>query len=396
MTQISLPMLKARAQAGKDKALIAIDALRRLFASAAQTRRAILMTALGATIIATLYWGIIASDRYVSQAHVLVQKTDLPGVAPTDLGGLLTGITNSGNRTDQMLLRDYMMSVDMLKKLDTQLKLREHYSGWGHDPLSRLWSKNASIEKFHSYFLSRVKIEYDDHGGLLMVEAQAFEPKMAQAIVAAMIHDGEQFMNANDHRLARAQVDFLEEEVARTNERNMEARRALIEFQNREGMASPEDLARQIEGIVAQLEARRAVLETQERALGSYLVRDHPQLVTLRQELAAIDQQIEQERKRVASPGGSRLNSKAERFQRLEQRAAFTQQVYNTTIAALEKGRIDAMRTVKKITILQSPTLPETATKPTRAYNILVFALACALFAGIALLLAAIVRDHLD
>lgn len=389
MTQLALSELKQRAHT-------VLGWLKATFASASQTRRLIVGIALGASILATLYWALIASDRYVSEAHVLVQKTDLPGVAPADLGGLLTGLTNSGNRTDQMLLRDYMMSVDMLKKLDAELHLREHYSGWGHDPLSRLWSKDASIERFHSYFLDRLKIEYDDHDGLLKVEAQAFDPKMAQAIVATLLRNGEKFMNANDHLLARAQVDFLEQEVARVNDRNIAARRALLEFQNREGMASPEDTARQIEGIVAQLEGRRAVLQTQQRALGSYLVPDHPQLVTLRQELAAIDDQIASERKRVAAPGGNPLNSKAERFQRLEHEAAFTQQVYTTTLAALEKGRIDAMRTVKKVTILQSPTLPESATKPTRAYNALVFTLACALLAGIALLLAAIVRDHMD
>jgi capsular polysaccharide transport system permease protein len=389
MKQITLPVIKQRAGA-------AYAGVVRTFASASQTRRAILAVALGASILAMLYWTIIASDRYVSEAHVLIQKTDLPGVAPADLGGLLAGITNSGNRPDQMLLRDHMLSVDMLKKLDAQLNLRDHYSGWGHDPLSKLWSSEASMERFHAYFLTRVKVEYDDHEGLLVVEAQAYDPKMAQAIVSALLRNGEQFMNTNDHLLARAQVDFLEEEVARMNERNIAARRELLAFQNREGMASPEDTARQIEGIVAQLEGRRAVLETQLRAMGSYLVPDHPQLVTLRQELAAIDQQIAEERSRVASPGGSPLNSKAERFQRLEQQAAFTQQIYNTTLAALEKGRIDAMRTVKKVTILQSPTLPESATKPSRLYNSLVFALASFLLAGIALLLAAIVRDHLD
>jgi capsular polysaccharide transport system permease protein len=65
-------------------------------------------------------------------------------------------------------------------------------------------------------------------------------------------------------------------------------------------------------------------------------------------------------------------------------------------MAALEKGRIEAARSVKKISILQTPTLPEYAERPRRAYNALVFALIALIVAGISLLLVSIVRDHFD
>src|SRR3546814_3654278 len=79
------------------------------------------------SLLASIYWFFIASDRYVSEAHVIIQRTELTGGTPTDFAGILTG-GSSINRGDQLILRDYLRSVDMVKKLDKELNLRAHYS----------------------------------------------------------------------------------------------------------------------------------------------------------------------------------------------------------------------------------------------------------------------------
>jgi len=59
-------------------------------------------------MLAVFYWGIIASDRYVSEAHVVIQKTDLSGSQSLDFSSLLG--SGGGNHADQMLLRDHLLS----------------------------------------------------------------------------------------------------------------------------------------------------------------------------------------------------------------------------------------------------------------------------------------------
>jgi capsular polysaccharide transport system permease protein len=78
-------------------------------------RRKIIAAALIASVAAAVYWLAIASDRYVSEAHVIIQRTDLPGGQQVDFSSLLGG-AGGGSRTDQLLLRDYLLSVDMLAK----------------------------------------------------------------------------------------------------------------------------------------------------------------------------------------------------------------------------------------------------------------------------------------
>ena len=358
-------------------------------------RRGIIGLAVIACLLAAVYWLLIASDRYVSEAHVIIQRTDLSGGQSMDFSSLLGGAIN-GSRADQLLLRDHLLSVDMLKKLDATLNLRAHYSDSQRDPLSRMWFQDASMEWFHLHYLTRVSVEFDEFAGVLMVKAQGYDPEMAHAITTLLVKEGEKFMNAMARDLAQEQVAFLEKQVAQMSQRALQARQAVLNYQNRKGLVSPQATAENIAGIIAKLEAQRTELETQRRALQAFLVSDHPNIVQLDQQTAAIARQIAEEEAKLASPTGKTLNRTVEEFQRLEMEAGFAQDVYKTALIALEKGRVEAIRTLKKVSVLQAPTQPEYALEPRRFYNTLVFTLVAMMLAGVAHLLAAIVRDHKD
>ena len=357
-------------------------------------RRPMVSTAIIASLLAAVYWLAIASDRFVSESHVIIQRTDLPGGQTVDFASLLGGA--SGNRGDQLLLRDYLLSVDMLQKLDATLQLRAHYSDTSHDPLARMWSQDLSMEWFHKYYLSRVSVELDEFAGVLVIKAQGFDSKMAHAITTQLVQEGERFMNGMAHSLAQGQVAFLEGQVTQMNQRALQARQAVLRYQNKAGLVSPQATAENIAGIVAKLQAQRSELQTQRGAAQAYLVPNHPTIVQLSQQIAAIDKQMDQEQAKLASPSGKPLNRTVEEFQRLEMEAAFAQDIYKTGLIALEKGRIEATRMIKKVSVLQAPTVPEYALEPRRFYNTLVFTLVALLLAGVVHLLAAIVRDHKD
>jgi capsular polysaccharide transport system permease protein len=359
-------------------------------------RRRIIGLAVIASLLAAVYWLLIASDRYVSEAHVIVQRTDLGGGMAMDFSTLLGAAANS-NRPDQLLLRDHLLSVDMLRKLDKALNLRAHYSNWRRDPLSRMWFEDRSMEWFHRHYRSRVSVEFDDYSSVLFIKAQGYDPETAHAITAMLVQEGERFMNQMAHSLAKDQVSFLEQQVTLMNERAIKTRQAMVDYQNKKGLASPLATAASISAIVGQLESQRAELETRRSALRAYLVSDHPSIVQLDQQVAAVENQLALEQARIAAPSGkATLNRTVVEYQRLEMEAQFAQDVYRTALVALEKGRVEATRNIKKVSVLQAPTQPEYPLEPRRFYNTLVFMLVALLLAGVVHLLAAIVRDHKD
>ena len=358
-------------------------------------RRRTLGAAFIASVLAAFYWGIVASDRYISEAHVIIQRTDLAGGQTMDFSSLLGNVTG-GNMSDQLLLRDHLRSVDMLLKLDERLNLRAHYSDWRRDPLSRLWFEDTPLEYFHRHYLKRVSVELDSYSGVLIIQAQAYDPDTAHAIATLLVEAGEDYMNAIAHRLADEQVAFLEQQVNSLSERAMRARHALLEFQNDKGMVSPQDAAQNLVGIVNRLEAQLAELQTRRSAMAGYLMPNSPNLVEIDMQIAAIKNQLAKQNARLAAPEGTALNTTVEEYQRLQMDAEFAQDVYKTALVALEKGRVEATRTLKKVSVLQHPTMPQYPLEPRRIYNTIVFILVALLIAGVVHLIAAIIRDHKD
>ncbi len=358
-------------------------------------RRRTFAAALAAILLAMLYWGLWASDRYVSEAQIIIQRTDMASGSTPDIGSLLTGSVG-GNRTDQMLLRTHLLSLDMLHKLDAKLDLRGHYSDTQRDFISRMWGKGRADEWFHRHYLSRVSVEFDDYSGVLVLRVQAYDSAMAHAITSALVEEGERFMNELGHQMARDQVAFLEKQVNEMGQRALGARRDLIAFQNRKGMISPQASAEALQGTINQLEGQLTEARTRRSAMLGYLSPQAPAIAEIDMQIRAIEKQIGLEQARLAAPQGKTLNSAVEEYQRLELAAQFAQDVYKTALVALEKGRIEALRTLKKVAVLQAPTHPQYPWEPRRAYNILVFVLSTVIVAGIVHLLAAIIRDHQD
>ncbi len=362
--------------------------------AAAVVRRRAFGLAVIASLLAALYWGVIASDRYVSEARVVVQRTDLASGDGLNLGSLLG--SSGPNQQDQLLLRDHLLSVDMLTKLDAKLNLRAHYSSHHRDPISRMWFEDASLEWFHRHYLSRVSINFDDYSGVLSIKAQAFDPKMAYSITSMLVEEGERFMNALAHSRAREQVAFLEKEVTAMNQRVAQARERVLEFQNREGLVSPQATAENLVAIVGRLEYELTDLTTRRAAMLAYLVPSSPGIVEISQQISAVKGQIAKEKARLASPNNKTLNRTVEEYQRLQMNAEFALDVYKTALAALETGRVEATRTLKKVSVLQSPFEPQYPVEPRRLYNIVVFLFGALLIAGTVHLLGAIIRDHQD
>ncbi|MBU0620490.1 MAG: chain-length determining protein [Gammaproteobacteria bacterium] len=358
-------------------------------------RRRITQGVVVASLAAIVYWGVIASDRYVSEAHVIVQRTDVASGQSLDFSSILSG-AGGGSRTDQLLLRDYLLSLDMLNKLDEKLDLRSHFSSWRQDPISAMWFKKIDQERFHQYFLNRVSVEFDDYAGVLVIKAQGYDPKTAHAITSMMVAEGERTMNELAHRLAQEQVSFVEKQLAEAASKLQQARTAVLAYQNKKGMVSPQSTATSMAATIDRLEMQRTELQARRNTLLGYLASKAPSVVEVDMQIDGIEKQIEKERARLAAPGGKTLNATVEEFQRLEMEAMFAQDVYKTALVSLETSRVEATRTLKKVSVLQQPTLPQYPMEPRRIYNITVFILVTLLLAGVIHLLAAIIRDHKD
>lgn len=346
-----------------------------------------------AIMLVSLYWGGLASDRYVSEANVVLESPQIntPGFS---LSALMGGSGSRGG--DMLLLRDYLLSVDMLRRVEAQLGFREHYSADHIDWFSRLGSQQVPLEALHEYYRKRVSVELDDYAGVLRIRVTAFSPQVAHDVTRFLLAEGEKQMNRIGQRLAREQVRFLEKQVNELSVRFEHSRQVLLDYQNKNGLISPTGTVENLSAVVAQLESQKAILEARRSALASYQSARSPELLRVDSEISALQQQIEQREARMTRQSGDALNAVSSGYQRLELRARFAQESYSGALAALENTRIEAARKLRQLSVLQSPTLPEYPVEPRRLYNIAVFTLIIIFLTLIAQMMMLIIRDHRD
>lgn len=345
-----------------------------------------------AIILVAIYWSVLASDRYLSKSNVVLESPQI--IAPSmNFNSLLGG---SAGSSTMLLLRDYLLSVDMLRKVDNELNFRKHYANQQIDFFSRLLSAEVPIEDLHEYYLSQVSVELDDYAQVLRIKVSAFTPEMAYEVTRLLLREGEDHMNVMGQRLAAEQVRFLEKQVTELNQNFQAARYELIKYQNENGLISPAGTVASLTEVVANLEAQLANLKTKRSALTSYQSVRSPQLLKVNSEINAVNDQINQERARMAQASGRALNVLSAEYKTLELKVQFAQESYSGALAALETTRIEAARKLKQVSVLQSPTLPEYPVEPLRLYNIVVFTIIALFLTLIVHMLVLIVRDHRD
>jgi capsular polysaccharide transport system permease protein len=365
--------------------------LKRLLPS---SRVRLLWGAAGVFVAASsVYWGVIASDRYVSEAHVYLQKSSALSQPPSDLLSMISG---AGGDHELLLLRDHLLSVDMMKRLDGELHLRQHFSDASHDYLSRMRAGDITDERFYRYYRSMIDVTYDDYSRVLVVAAQAYSAPMAQALTQRLVVEGERYMNLLDHRAGEEQVRYIETQVADLNRRVTAAHAALLNFQNAHGLASPEQTAQSVSAIAARLDGELAALQAKRRAMQGYLTASAPDMVQINSEIAATQAQLDSERKRLATAQGASLNALVEEQGRLQAEVSFSDDLYRTALVALEGARMDSTRKINTVAILQSANEPQEPSKPRRLYNIVLSTLGALMAAGVLHLIASIIRDHGD
>ena len=351
--------------------------------------------------LGTVYYFGLAAERYVS--HTVVGVKDTSEAGGGSLGGmagaasLLLGGSSPTAFTDTYYLQNYVRSMDLLQKLDARLKLREHYSHSGLDPLYRVWGWTTQ-EDLLEFFRSRVELTHDDFSGLVTIDVQGFEPKYAQALAQGILQESEAFINEYSHRIAREKMRFAEGELQSSRKRLEEAKQAVAVFQTTYKLLDPVSQVAANSSLTASLQARLAQQESDLKAALAIMQDDSFQVRTLRSQVAATRAQLEAERLRStgASVDGAQLPSLTLKFQELLATAAFAEEAHKSALVAYEQARLDAARKLKTLVVIEPPTLPQDAIYPRRLYNLLtVMAVALMVFV-IARLTLATIREHQD
>ncbi|AJC84177.1 capsular polysaccharide export system, inner membrane protein [Campylobacter peloridis] len=344
-------------------------------------------------VFVVFYYVFIAANRYVSEAVLSVKSTTGDSGAITGIASLLTN--NSFSSEDINYLKSYIHSLDMLNILEEKIKIRELYQKQKLDFFYSI-SPSADQESFLKYYQNRVKVVQDaSTNGILRVSVEGFDAQSAHLIATTIVKESEKFINEISHKAAREQMQFAEDELLQFKKRYQKAKDELLAFQNKYGVFDPLKQAEGTLKLIGELETKIATKEAELLMMQSYINDNAPQIVTLKSEITALKKQLQKEKSKVSSPKSSqKLNDLAAKFQDLTIETGFAESAYTAALKAYESARIEALRKIKQVVIVQSPSLPQSAKYPETLYNILTAFMILSLIFGIVKFIKMIIEEH--
>lgn len=321
------------------------------------------------TALAALYYGPIASDRYVSEAQIVIRR----GSEQAAAGGFASFLKSAGlgGPDDINVVQAYILSRDAIRGLRQRLPIAEIFGPPGADFIAR-WPSliyGTSEEDFYRYYRGMVSVAPNHKTGGLTISAQTFEPAQARAIAAALVELAEEMVNRLNERVRSESIKSATEEVQRSEQELIAAQVALTEFRNREQILDPERNAVLLTELIGKLNAELAVTLAQIAQLrGS--APDNPQLIPLKARAQAIRSQIDAQRS-IVSLAGSGLADKVSAYERLNLQQQFAARQLAVAVASLTVAKSQARRQHAFLERIVEPNLPDKSTEPERAINIL-------------------------
>lgn len=343
------------------------------------------------TFVAALYFLLIASPRYVSEARFIVRSA---GQTPSALGVALQGVGLAQGQSDAFAVHEYMTSADGLKDLKRRFDLGEMLAPAGADLFSRYPrpGEARSEEGLQKALKRFVNVGYDSSTGISTLRVEAFRAADSQALAAALLDGGEALVNRLNQRAVSDAV--RDARVARDNAvRNLtQAQTSLTAFRNNQAFIDPQTLVTENAQLVGELNARVAELQA-ERSQITAQAPNSPQLPAIDARIAAYRQQVESERSKIAG-GASTLAPQVGAYEELTfNRELATRELAAATTALLAAEQ-DARRQQVYLERVVAPNLPQTPLEPRRWLSLLaVFATALLLY-GLGWLVWAGVREH--
>ena len=350
------------------------------------------LTVLFPTAFAGVYFGMFASDIYVSESSFVVRSPRSQS-SLTGVGALLQSTGFSRSQDDTYSVQEYMRSRTALAELEQNLPLRAFYTEKG-DVLSRfnVFGLNDTQEAFYRYFKERLSIDVDSISGIATLRVRAFNAEEGQQINERLLKEGESLINRLNERARKDTIEFAEQAVADAEKNVNETAQALSQYRIKNKIFDlPAQSGVQI-SLISSLKSELIRVETQLAQLVS-ITPDNPQVPALQMRQKSLKKEIDEQTRQLSGNGNSATTQTAD-YQRLMLANELAQQQLTAAMTSLQNTRGEADRQQLYLEVISQPSKPDWALEPNRIYNIIATLIIGLMLYGVLSLLIASVREH--
>lgn len=328
------------------------------------------------TLLAALYYGLIASDQYISQSRFVVKSVNQRQAQLSTLANLVqtTGLSGGQEQANQVI--DYIRSRDAVRDLEARVRIRDMYTSRDADLLSRFpapWRENR-FENLYKYYEDKVEAHLDPDTGTAVLTVRAFTPKDAQKINATLLDLSEGLVNRLNSRAEERAISESTQRVDLAEQRVRAARVAMREYRNSQSVLDPVKQGQGVLEVTTRLITEQAGLKSQ-LGLMERVAPANPGIPALRNRIAALTNEIAVQNGRAAGTQGG-LASKLGSYENLALEEEFASQNLSLANAALEQARSEAVKQKFYLERIVEPNSPDLSRYPSRLWSVVVVLMA--------------------
>jgi capsular polysaccharide transport system permease protein len=326
------------------------------------------------TVLAALYYGLIASDQYVSESQFTVKSQNRQAPQVSSLASLFaaSGLSSGQEQANEVV--SYIESRNGLQDLQRNIDVRAIYANPLADMLSRYpapWRSNH-FESLYRYYRGMVDAHLDNESGLAVLSVRAYTAADAHRINLLLLNSSEALVNRLNEKAQANAIAEAERRVTRAEARVRDARLALSSYRNREGLLDPNKQAAGVLDVSNRLVAERSELQSQLNDMKRHAPQN-PSIAALQGRIVAIGHEIDAQNGRAVGTTTG-IASKLGSYEKLALEQEFAAQTLTAANASLEQARSDAQRQQFYLERVVEPDTPDLALLPHRLLKILTVA----------------------
>lgn len=346
------------------------------------------------TILATVYFGMIASDVYISESRFVVRSPERQ--VATGVGALLKSAGFARSQDDTYTVNDFMRSRDALGKINVQIPLAKAFGNNKVDLFSRFnaLGLDGSYEALYRYYQNRIVIDLDAASSIATLKVNAFDAEDAYRINIMLLELGESLINQLNERGRQDMIRFATSEVNVAEQKAKAAGLALSSYRNDKTVFDPERQSALQLQLISKLQDELIATKTQLDQVRTFTP-DNPQIPALQKRSSTLQSEMDAQMAKVAG-GGTSLTNKTAEFERLTLERTFADKQLGAALASLEQARNDAQRKQLYLERIVQPNKPDVAVEPRRFRGILATFILGLICWGVLTILVAGVREHRD
>jgi len=344
------------------------------------------------TLIAAIYYLLLATPRYVSEARFVVKSQSQN--APSSLGVALQSVGLGLSQTDAFAVHEYLRSRDAVADLQKQLDLRQILAARSADPLSRYprpWEGQSNEELYES-FQRFITVGFDSTNGISTLRVESFSPEDSRRMASVLLDGGEQIVNRLNERSASQAVEDARRRVIEAEGALLDVQTRMTEFRNREEIIDPEATAAESGEVIGTMLVALAEMKAERGRLLSEAP-ESPQLAPLNNRIRAYEAQVAAERAKLTGNARS-LAPQVSAYERLKLDQEIAARTLTSARSALDSAEQEARRQQLYLQRIVQPGLPDKPSEPSRLLAILIVLFSSLLVYGGGWLIWAGVREH--